>query len=212
VTLRGPVRRKSHRWGWETIFVFLGTNSWHEFTQNNRLEKWTGSSQSGGELFIQARANQRLDRSAFLPHEITHLIIQRFIGDVPLWLNEGIAEFEGHRQRAIYLRTHSPGKFVGLVANVVPRDELIPLSELTGFVDYLDDETKTKTFYLESELLVRYLIVKCGGNEPFLEFLKFHSQGLRFSSALRKSYGDRFENIEVFEEEFAKYASKGKPD
>ena len=193
--------RKAH------IFVFLGTNTWHEFSQKNKLEKWTGSLHVGGELYVLARANQRLDRSEFVPHEITHLIVQRFVGNVPLWLNEGIAEFEGRRQRALYMRTHSPGKMVVVIPNSVPHDELVPLSELTGVVDYPDDETKTKTLYVESELLVHYLITDCGGTESFLKFVELQSQGLTFASAFRRIYGEKFRDLELFEDAFAKYAS-----
>lgn len=199
--------RKAH------IFVFLSTNSWHQFTGKIKLEKWTGSFQSGNELFVQAPANQRLDRAPYVPHEITHLVVRRFLGDVPLWLNEGIAEYEGRQQRFVYMRTHSSGKIVVMRPNSVPRDEFMSLSELTGFVDYPDDETKIKTFYSESELLVQFLITKGGGTEPFLKFVELQSRGLTFASAFGTIYGEKFHNMELFEDAFAKYAtSKNRPN
>jgi len=199
--------RKAH------IFVFLGAKSWHEFSVKNKLEKWTGSLHTRGELYVQAPANQRLDRSVYVPHELTHLIVQRFVGDVPLWLNEGIAEYEGRQQRFVYMRTHASGKIVVMVPSSVPHDEFIPLPELTGAVDYPGDEDKIKTFYNESELLVHYLITKCGGTESFLKFVELQGHGLSFATALDQVCGEKFPNVELFESAFTKYATtKNRPN
>ena len=189
------------------IFVFIGTNSWEKFSSQVKLEKWTGAFQSENELFVTARANQTLDLSPEIPHEITHLVVKRFVGDVPLWLNEGIAEFEGARQRTLYLRTHVATKRFVIPPNYLPREQIIPLTDLTGMVDYPEDETKVEIFYTESELLVHYLYVECGGQERFLKFVKLQSQGLKFASSLDRIYGEKFRDLETFEESFAKYAA-----
>jgi hypothetical protein len=192
--------RKAH------IFVFLGTNSWQQFSTKIDLEKWTGSFQSGNELYVQAPANQRLDRAPYLPHEITHLVVHRFLGDTPLWLNEGIAEYEGRRQRVLYMRTHLPGRTVILTSRHLSREEMTPLNELTGRVDYPDEEAQLQIFYIESELLVHYLITECGGVDPFRRFVNLHSRGLTFPSARHEVYQEKFPNEDLFEKSFISYA------
>jgi hypothetical protein len=192
--------RKAH------IFVFLGTNSWRQFSAKIHLEKWTGSFQSGNELYVQAPANQRLDRAPYLPHEITHLVVHRFLGDTPLWLNEGLAEYEGRRQRVFYMRTRLSGRTVVLTPRHIPREELISLDELTGRVDYPEAEAQLQTFYIESELLVRYLITECGGVDLFRRFVSLQSRGLTFLSALHEVYRTKFPGEELFEKSFSAYA------
>ena len=167
-----------------------------------------GRVSSGNELFVTARANQNLDLSPAIPHEITHLVVKRFVGDVPLWLNEGIAEFEGARQRVLYLRTRVAAKTFVIPLNYLPPEQSIPLTDLTSMVDYPEDEAKVETFYTESELLVHYLFVECGGQEPFLNFVKLQSQGSKFGSNLHKIYGEQFRDMEAFEESFTKYAAR----
>ncbi len=190
------------------IFVFLGTNSWREFSGEAKLEKWTGAFQSGNELFVTGRANQNLERTSSFPHEITHLIVKRFVGDVPLWLNEGIAEYEGMRQRVLYLRRHGgvDKRFV-IPVNVVTREEFIPVAKLTVLVDYPEGEAEVRIFYAEAELLVHYLSLHCGGREMFLEFVRLQSRGLTFASAFKKVYGDKFRHLDEFERSFADYAA-----
>jgi len=192
------------------IYVFLGTNSWSEFAASAKLEKWTGAFQSGNELFVSGRANQNLERSSSFPHEITHLIVKRFVGDVPLWLNEGIAEHEGRRQRVLYLRRHGRAVAAG---QIVSREQFIPLGKLTTLVDYPEAEAQVRTFYAESELLVRYLVLNGGGRAPFLEFVKLQGRGLTFATAFQKVYGDKFRDLDTFEKAFAAYAAlEEKPD
>ena len=65
-----------------------------------------------------------------------------------------------------------------------------------------------ETFYAESELLVHFLFVECGGQGPFLRFVKLQSQGLKFASSLLQVYGERFRDVEAFENSFARYASR----
>jgi hypothetical protein len=121
-------------------------------------------------------------------------------------LNEGIAEYEGRRQRVLYMRTHLPGKTAMLVPNNLARDQFVSLSELTGRVDYPDDEPQAKTFYVESELLVHYLIAECGGVDPFRRFVNLHSRGLTFSSARHEVYQEKFPDEDLFEKSFISYA------
>lgn len=189
------------------IFVFLGTNSWQEFANSAKLEKWTGAFQSGNELFVTGRANQNFDQSASFPHEITHLIVKRFVGDVPLWLNEGLAEYEGTRQRVLYLRRHGgTGRRVVKTSNGVGREQFIRVAKLTALVDYPAEGEQVATFYNESERLVSYLWEKCGGREKFLEFIKLQSQGRTFANALIEVYGEKYRDLDVFENAFADFA------
>lgn len=190
------------------VFVFLGADSWRVFSRQINLEQWTGAFNSGNELFVTGRANQTVDRSSQVPHEITHLIVKRFVGDLPLWLNEGVAEFEGSRQRWLYLRQRVATKQFVMTYPSLPPAQFIPLVELTGRTDYPANDAEVRAFYAESELLVHYLYDECGGSAAFLKFLKLQSQGQRFATSFTEVYGGKFRDGPALEAAFTKFATR----
>jgi hypothetical protein len=192
--------RKAH------VFVFLHPERWQEFAAETKIEPWSAAVQIGNELFACARANQRLDASPNLPHELTHLVVKRFVGDVPLWLNEGVAQVEGARARVQYLRARGASMRIPLPDLAV--ESKLPMAELTGFVDYPADDATREIFYRQSELVVWFLMEQGGNEEAFRQFLKLQSQGLSFASALDKAFGSQLRNVEAFEKSFTGYVHR----
>src|SRR5260221_229993 len=83
--------RKSH------IFIFETPEDWAQFVRNGALDPWTGGAHAGGELFIR-RDPQFKFKGNTLGHEVAHLVVDRFFGsNVPLWLNQGFAEYVSRR-------------------------------------------------------------------------------------------------------------------
>jgi len=193
-------QRKSH------VYVFLGENSWNEFVSGANLDQWTGGWCTGRELFIRSRPNPRFQNST-LPHEITHLVLYRFIGeDMPIWLNEGLAEFEGRRLQVLYLKKHNYR--AGGHSSRVSIDQYIPLKELTSFIDYPDPKAKVEAFYNESERLIHFLYHKHNGMKNLIEFIELQSKGLTFQSALESVYKIPSSHFSEFEQTFIEYATK----
>jgi hypothetical protein len=144
-----------------------------------------------------------------MPHEITHLVVCRFLGgDTPLWLNEGLAEFEGIRCYRGYLKARKY-ELVG-VPDRLDRSRYIPLKDLTSAVDYPRDAAEVTAFYIESHRLVAFLYYECGGMEPLMKFVKHLCNGARFGSALRDVYGSTGGNLDAFEEKFRVFLTKSK--
>ena len=82
--------RKAH------IFIFEQPEDWKTFQTKGGLDPWTGGIHAHGELFIQRDPNYKF-KGTTLGHETAHLVIDRFYGsNVPLWLNEGYAEYISH--------------------------------------------------------------------------------------------------------------------
>ena len=78
----------------------IGRNS----SRRAALDPWTGGIHSQGSLFIQRNPELKFKGST-LGHEVTHLVIERFFGSgVPLWLNEGYAEYSASRCYAAFNR------------------------------------------------------------------------------------------------------------
>jgi len=194
--------RKGH------IYVFLNEQVWHGFVGNGKLEPWTGGLCTGRELFFQSRPHFRFQGTT-LPHEMTHLVLHRFLnGDIPLWLNEGFAEFEGIRLYRTYLRVRN--YTLTNVQDHLHRDQYIPLPDLTSAIDYPKTKDEVTAFYVESQMLIGFLYYQHGGMNPLLRFIRLQSEGARFDSAWQNVYGYKYPNQEAFEKNFITYLTREK--
>ncbi len=188
------------------LYVFLNEQAWQQFVGNAKRDAWTGGWCTGRELFFLSRPHFKF-QGATLPHEMTHLVLHRFIGgDIPLWLNEGFAEFEGIRLYRGYLkaRDHS----LKGVPDRLSRDRYIPLIDLTSAIDYPKSPEHVIAFYIETQRLVSFLYHQHGGMAPLMTFIKLQSQGARFESAWREVYGSKYWDLQAFEDKFIAYLTK----
>ena len=190
--------RKSH------IYIFETSQDWAEFQRKASLDPWTGGIHSNNDLFI-IRNREYKFKGHSLGHEISHLVFHRFFGNgIPLWLNEGYAEYSSKRAYTSFMRARN--YMVRQSSPLIPEQDLIPLNVLADLSTYPSDEHKVEVFYTESEKLVRFL-----GTEDKLklvELVDLLSKGNRFESALWKSYGSRFASLDALQTEFKTYAAK----
>ncbi len=188
--------RKSH------IFVFETNEDWVAFQHKGSLDPWTGGIHSAGSLFIQRNPEQKFKGNT-LGHEVTHLVIERFFGaGVPLWLNEGYAEYSASRCYAAFNRAR--GYAARPTSRSVPADLYVPVGQLTSMVSYPQEVTQVGVFYSESERLVRFL--ERADKHGFGVFLDAMSKGNRFETALNKGFAARFINLDALDREFKSYA------
>jgi hypothetical protein len=190
--------RKGH------VFIFENDEDWRVFQVVGGLEPWTGGIHHAGELFVPRDAKKKFKGNA-LAHELTHLIVFRFFGaGVPLWLNEGLAEYTATRWYASYWRAR--GYRAHPVSMATAPADYLPIARLTSLLRYPGEAREVVAFYSEAERLVRFL--SATDKHRFSEFLQAMSQGARFESALDKTFGSRFYNVEALEKEFKPYAGK----
>jgi len=194
--------RKGH------IFIFERPSDWRAFQQSAQLDPWTGGIHRNNELFLLRRADHKW-KGHLLGHEVTHLVINRFFGTgLPLWLNEGYAEYASRRAYASYYRARgyrakprSPG---------VTDGEFMPFSSFLNMQGYPSEHKKVSVFYRQSERLVRFLAAT--DKEAFLKLFRFLAEGKYMDNALRQAFGSRFLTFDQFEREFREYASKDRED
>jgi len=185
-------KRKGH------VFVFDDRVLWKSFNARTP-EKLPGAEAftNGFELFLY-REPFYLEPQRVLAHEITHLVLFRFVkGTVPLFLNEGFAEFMA--TKAIAMKTDGDPYRLRTFQSI-PAADFIPVEELVAFQAY--PEGRETVFYQESELLTRYLALNYP-TEKFYELLKLTAGGKPFAKALEELYGM---DMEVFSEKFGLYA------
>jgi hypothetical protein len=184
------------------IFVFETDADWAEFQRKGSLDPWTGGIHSGGSLFIQRNPQVKFKGNT-LGHEVAHLVVERFYGaGVPLWLNEGYAEYVSARCYAAFNRAR--GYNARPHSRPVPAGLFLPLAQLTSMLTYPKEVVEVGVFYSESERLVRFL--SATDKRGFGVFLEALSKGNRFETGLTKGFGGRFINLDALEREFKSYA------
>jgi hypothetical protein len=188
------------------VYVFLDEQAWRSFVGAGKMEPWTGGWCTGRELFFWSRPNFKFQGTT-LPHEMTHLVLHRFVGgDIPLWLNEGFAEFEGIRLYRAYMKLRNYS--LNNVRDHLDREQYISLNDLTGAVDYPKTKNEVVAFYVESQRLVNFLYYQHGGTGPLLRFIKLQSEGARFDSAWHEIYSSKYSDQHAFENQFITYLTK----
>ena len=188
--------RKAH------IFIFEDPADWKTFQTKANLDPWTGGIHQGGSLFIQRDPSFKFKGST-LGHETAHLVIDRFFGsNVPLWLNEGYAEYISSVAYSSYNRAR--GYDSHPTSHGLTGASYLPLDRLTNLLTYPAAVPEVHAFYVESEKLVRFL--NAADKTKFQTFLTALSQGSLFDSALSRAYGSQFATIHQLEAAFQPYA------
>jgi tetratricopeptide (TPR) repeat protein len=130
---------------------------------------------------------------ATIYHEYTHFRVRKNSDWLPLWVNEGLAEFFQNTEiedKEVYLGEPSPDDIQYLRQN-----RLLPLTTLFK-VDqnspYYHDEQKGSVFYAESWALVHYLQVKDFPTHAhrLADYLQLVSQNIDSVTAAERAFGD----------------------
>lgn len=119
-------------------------------------------------------------------HEMTHILVARAAGSsgsVPLWLNEGLAEFGNLDQTVSYDR------FLEWAEGT---DRLIPLKGLRSFPG---DPNLTLVAYGQGRSAVKYMIDEFG-EEKMAELLATLGTGIGIDAALTVVYGFGIDDLE----------------
>ena len=191
-----PAATKAH------IYIFERPEDWQSFQTAGHLEPWTGGIQSGGSLFIVRNPAYRFTDNS-LGHEIVHLLLRQFYGStIPLWLNEGFAQYVSKGAHASYQRAR--GYLSKPYSNGIKAEDLLPLSTLTT-MNY-PPAAQVETFYDESERLVRFLVA--ADRQQFLQLLELSATGVAFEAALARCFSATFPTLTALEENFKAYAVK----
>jgi tetratricopeptide (TPR) repeat protein len=153
-------------------------------------------------IFVPAQGKDfvavRLDTESEHPygiiyHEYTHLILSLNFSHLPVWLNEGFAEFYGTTEvgdRFVSRGLPSTYHLQRLASSkLLPLDVLLAADQKSP---YYNEADKTTIFYAESWALVHYLMLspETGKTNLFQEYLKQLSTGLDSVKAAQAAFGD----------------------
>ncbi|MBU1044992.1 MAG: hypothetical protein KJ915_11415 [Candidatus Omnitrophica bacterium] len=159
---------------------------------------------------------------SLLPHELAHLIFRDFVGfksDIPLWLDEGVAQWEETElkaQRLSLVRQQASQNIIlpirtmiDLDIRTIETDQQIKLEGMAldnGQIPILemDGRALVNIYYLQAFSLVGFLMERYGA-ESFVVFSRQLRDGKTISDALKFAYPQQLRSIEQLEKQWKQY-------
>jgi Flp pilus assembly protein TadD len=186
-----------------TVIVFRDDPSFTPFKPlyQGRPANVAGYFQPGEDVNYIAMSLDPRERDPFSIafHEYVHLHLRENVPGVPLWLNEGLAEFYGSLQ-------FSGGEaLLGVplpyYIRLLRAEEMLPLTTLLNIdtrSPHYNEQDKSGIFYGQSWALVHYLMLGGGParQDQFKRFLQQVSRGDDPVKALENSFGMTLDTIE----------------
>jgi tetratricopeptide (TPR) repeat protein len=185
-----------------TVVVFKNHESYRPFQLNARNAGYfqPGSDVNYIALKLIKDPGTEQDPYTIIFHEYTHLLLRTTTGNVPLWFNEGMAEyystFSVTDDRKVVM-----GKPISSHVYLLRERKMLPLRALFQ-VDskspYYNEEEKQSIFYAESWALMHYLMLgKNGQRMPQLgNFIDLMAGSVPIEDAFRQAFSTTFENME----------------
>ncbi|HEY1423540.1 MAG TPA: DUF1570 domain-containing protein [Candidatus Acidoferrum sp.] len=197
-----------------TIIAAKNENAMKEFLPEEYQEKGhihhVGMYQGGPEKhYVVLRMNVEGDRPYHtLYHEYTHALMHLNFTELPLWLDEGLAEYLGNASlgdKEVRIGLIEPSHLY-----ILQQNKLLPIETLLA-VDhsspYYNEENRVSVFYAESWALVHYLMLDPEARQKNLisKFMAAWSESNDQVGAARQTFGD----LKKFGQVIDSYASRG---
>jgi tetratricopeptide (TPR) repeat protein len=137
-------------------------------------------------------------------HEYTHSILHANAHWLPIWLDEGLAEFYAYtRFEKDHIYVGAPSLRMGHLRG----QTLVPVStmlDITTRSPYYNDERKSQLFYAEAWAMVHYMTFGPGmeNGAKLLQFFRLVEAGTNQHKAFEQIFGDP----KVFDNAFSNYA------
>ncbi len=218
--------RYSEFWTWEKrakIYIYPDHAT---FVRASGQPQWSQGMADYGKKTILGFSLSDEFLDSVLPHEMAHLIFRDFVGfkgEVPLWLDEGVAQWEEVKKRdaakQVMKRLYEQDALLSIqdmtrldVRNITQQDRLIIRSTLTKTgekgVLFLSSEGLVNTFYAQAASLVGFLITKYGSLD-FAHFCRELRDGKKLEEALAAAYPAHIRSLDDFEKEWRRSIAEG---
>jgi hypothetical protein len=189
-------------WTWQNrakIYIYPSRDA---FNSGTGSPAWAGGKAVGKKREISTFSGYEDFLESVLPHELTHLMFRDFIGfegDIPLWLNEGVAQWEEKANRD----ATDP-----LMLSLLKQNRLIPFDELTRIDSRnLERDGRVAEFYAQAGSLVGFLIRR-HGSDGFRRLCGQIRDGKTVDDALGFAYPETIRNMKELEQTWRKYLAE----
>lgn len=191
--------RYSNFWQWNKRVKIYVHPSKEAFQKATGQPAWSHGMASYLDKSIHSIETNANFLDEVLPHEIAHLIFRDFVGfkgEVPLWMDEGIAQWQEDAKRR---------EALALMPRLASRGEVFTLERMmTLDIRGESDPFKVALFYTQAISLVDFL-VKSFGPSSFTAFCRQLRDGKNIQEALRMAYPGSISSIREMEDRWWKY-------
>lgn len=183
-----------------TVVVFKSDKSYAPFKSNPNN---SGYFQPGPDTnYITLTTEVRGEQNPFtvIFHEYTHLLVNNNNWNVPVWFNEGLAEYYS-TVTVTDDQKFALGNPIGSHVYLLREKKMLPLRTLFD-VDhrspYYNERDKQSVFYAQSWALVHYLILGKGAQRvnQIGKFLESLSASVPMEKAFQQAFGIAFDQME----------------
>lgn len=211
--------RVSDFWTWNKRVKIYIYNDHESFLTATSQPSWSQGSADYTNKMISSYAWSDGFLESLLPHEITHLVFRDFVGfkgEVPLWLDEGVAQWEEQPKRKALRRVAKDylanKRFYSLSqlmrmdhAALNKKADIGPAAQNSNTsvsqTGQQKDDAEITTFYIQSASLVGFLVERYG-SESFTVFCRQLRDGKSLEEALNFSYASYMKNINELEKKW----------
>lgn len=183
------------------VFVFEDDDEWKAFLKHGNGLIWSASFAMGDDLYLNVRESSsgRFD-SGTLAHETAHAVVNRLYprSRLPLWLNEGFAEYISGVAVAARKSQYTKGN-----QRRLDRADLTVV-KLVEMPRYPSDPVLISQLYQSAEKVVRFLI-DTHGKERFVRMIDLLMGGADFESAFKEGYSDLYPTLESLQKKLDNY-------
>ncbi len=157
-------------------------------------------------LTTEMRGGQQ-DPFSVIFHEYTHLLMENTFPEIPLWFNEGLAEYYStfHITDDQKITLGTP---IGNHVFLLRESEMLPLRtlfEVDHKSPHYSESQKQGIFYAQSWALMHYLIIgKAGKVEQLGRFMELLNAKTPLEQAFQQAFGTPFEVMEKDLREYVK--------
>jgi len=196
--------RHSDFWQWENrVEIYLYPTE-AEYLKATGQPAWSKGVANYTDKKISSFVWSQGFQDSLLPHEIAHLIFRDFVGfkgEVPLWLDEGVAQWQEPRARQM---ARQAGHQVYTERGILPFDDFTEVN--TTKLDTFSEKS-VHQFYMQALSVVDYLI-QYKGTQVFAEFCRQLREGKGLNEALGFAFGGDLLNLDALQNKWIKYVTE----
>ncbi|MFH1778531.1 MAG: peptidase MA family metallohydrolase [Candidatus Omnitrophota bacterium] len=190
-----------HPWEGESKCVILLFKTQDEYIKEMKAQSWSGGQAvKNMNLLATFEGTEGLE-TRILPHEMTHLILWEYFGkaDIPLWFNEGMAQYEQEEQADYNYKKY--------ILQMVREGKYIKLADLFNKVYIPSAPIEIGLFYAESASVIDYMRRELL-QAQFSKFVSEIKKGQPVDEVLKEVYQWKFpKGIEDFERRWIEYVT-----
>ncbi|MFC1804962.1 peptidase MA family metallohydrolase [Candidatus Omnitrophota bacterium] len=178
--------RRFDFWLWDDrakIYIYRDAAEYQEATGQ---PKWSAGCAEVRSKIIHTYYRAKRFFDTLLPHELGHIIFREFVGfdnrAVPIWLDEGVASYQGRPGRGVYSM---------IIKKAVKEESFLDIKALAEFDPHRAGQSgSVDLFYAEAASIVDFMISKFG-KDKFVYFCQNLRDKPDLEWALSSAYGFR---------------------